>query len=99
VGDDGLIEIKCPKPTTHVGYLRANKVPTGYIPQIQGQLWITDREWCDFLSYCPGLPPLLVRCERDQEYIDALANQMKKFLDKLARARDDLVKRGLMEDV
>ena len=94
IGDDGLIEIKCPNPTTHVGYLRAGKVPTGYVPQIQGQLWVCERDWCDFLSYCPGLPPMLIRCERDEDYIGKLAERMKWFLDKFESARLDLIERG-----
>lgn len=98
IGDDGLIEIKCPKPETHVGYLRANKLPTKYVCQVQGQLWVCERDWCDFLSYCPGLPPVLVRVERDEEFIDKLAAAMVKFNAKLAKARAELVERGYIQE-
>lgn len=98
IGDDGLIEIKCPKPTTHVGYLRAGKLPSKYVPQVQGQLWVCGRDWCDFLSYCPGLPPLLVRVDRDQGFIDSLSAAMLKFNERLTKARADLVKRGYIQE-
>jgi putative phage-type endonuclease len=78
VGDDGLLEIKCPVGNTMVSYLRAgNVLPSKYIPQVQGQLWITDREWCDFMAYHPDMTVLLVRVERDQEFIDKLAEQVE----------------------
>ena len=79
--DDGLIEIKCPKPSTHVGYLRANKLPTKYIPQVQGCLWITNREWWDFMSYHPAMHDLIVRVYRDDEYINALSEQVIKAVE------------------
>ena len=57
IGDDGLWESKSPAPHNQVQSLLKGIVPTQYIPQIQGQLFVTDREWCDFQSYCPGMPP------------------------------------------
>jgi putative phage-type endonuclease len=50
VGDDGLVEIKCPNTTTHIDYLWADEVPSEYYKQIQCQLWVTGRQWCDFIS-------------------------------------------------
>lgn len=85
VGDDGGLEIKCPKPSTHIkylrnqaGYLQKKKPPTEYYQQVMGCLWITEREWWDFLSYHPSLPPMLVRVERDEEYIKLLAAEVEK---------------------
>lgn len=78
VGDKGLIEIKCPLPHNHVKYVRANKLPSEYVPQVQGQLWVLDRAWCDFVSYHPQLPPMLIRVTRDEEFIEALAEQVRK---------------------
>ena len=79
VGDHGLIEIKCPSPSVHVAYLRAGVLPTKYKQQIQGQMWlIDDREWCDFLSYHPSMPALLVRVERDDDYIKLLQAEVEK---------------------
>lgn len=72
VGDDGGLEIKCPAPPNHVKYVRTGKLPTEYKAQVQGCLWITGRKWWDFLSYHPSLPPLLIRIERDEAFIEAL---------------------------
>jgi len=72
IGDDGGIEIKCPKPSTHVKYLRNGKLPSEYKAQVMGCLWITGREWWDFMSYHPQMPNLLIRVHRDEEYINQL---------------------------
>ena len=72
VGDEGGIEIKCPAPSTHVKYLRKGRLPTEYKAQVMGCLWITEREWWDFMSFHPQMPNLLIRVERDEEYIGQL---------------------------
>ena len=72
VGSEGGLEIKCPAPSTHVKYFRAGKLPNEYKAQVMGCLWITGREWWDFLSYHPSLPPMLIRVERDEDYIKEL---------------------------
>lgn len=59
VGDDGQLEIKCPKTETHINTLLTEKVPMEYLPQITWQLACTRREWCDFVSYDPRLPERL----------------------------------------
>jgi len=56
VGDDGLIEIKCPKTTTHFGYLMSEEIPEEYKLQIYWQLECTGRRWCDFVSFDPRMP-------------------------------------------
>ena len=78
VSDAGGLEIKCCAPHTHVEYLRKGKVPTKYIPQIQMALWISGREWWDFMSYHPKIEPLIVRVERDEEYIEKLQQEVTK---------------------
>lgn len=94
VGDDGLIEIKCPNTATHIDYVMADKVPTKYIPQIQCQLAVTGRKWCDFVSFDPRLPDglqiLIVRLERDDEYIEKLEARVVKFLDEVNSAVNGL---------
>jgi len=72
VGDAGGLEIKCPAPSTHVKYLRKGTLPAEYKAQVMGCLWITQREWWDFLSYHPQMPNLLIRVHRDEEYINQL---------------------------
>lgn len=87
VGNKGLIEVKCPNTTTHLGYLFEGKIPTDYYKQIQCQLWVTDREWCDFVSYDPRLPKrnqlLIVRTERDESLIEEMKAETLKFLDEV----------------
>jgi len=72
VGLDGGLEIKCPKPSTHVKYLRKGTLPSEYKAQVMACLWITEREWWDFMSYHPQMPNLVVRVNRDEEYIEQL---------------------------
>jgi len=78
IGADGSLEIKCPSPAVHVSYLRSNKLPTKYIQQCQGVLWICEREWLDFVSYNELLPALIVRVFRDQDFIKALETEVTK---------------------
>jgi predicted phage-related endonuclease len=55
-GFTGILEIKCPKSTTHIGYLQDGKMPSDYLPQITHNLWITGAEWADFCSFDDRLP-------------------------------------------
>lgn len=85
--NDGLIEIKCPNSTTHIEYLTDQKPPAKYIPQMQCQMAVTGRQWCDFVSFDPRLPDdlqlFVVRLERDQEYIEAMEAEVQKFLSEV----------------
>jgi putative phage-type endonuclease len=83
VGEHGLIEIKCPLVSTHVGYLLENVLPSDYYQQTQGQLLVTGRKWCDFVSYYPGLKPLIVRVEPDKKFQKALEAELVKFCTEL----------------
>ena len=56
VGQDGLVEVKCPNTATHLSYWLEQKVPTKYQPQMLAQLACTGRKWCDFVSFDPRLP-------------------------------------------
>ena len=87
VGDEGLIEIKCPNSSTHIEYLTDDKPPAKYIPQMQCQMAVTGRKWCDFVSFDPRLPNdlqlFVVRLERDEEYIKAMEAEVEKFLSEV----------------
>ena len=84
VDDDGLIEIKCPESTTHLEWMDAERVPPEHVAQIQFQLWVTGRKYCDFVSYDPRFPEplrlLIVRAKRDEKYIENLAAEVCNFL-------------------
>lgn len=94
VGDDGLVEIKVPKESTHVSYLLKKPVDQEYYPQVMGQLWITGRKWLDVLSYHPEMPPALVRVERNEKYIATLAAAVTAFSSRLEEAAKSCAERG-----
>jgi hypothetical protein len=79
IGDDGVIEIKTALPHIQLERLIDNTLPSEHRAQVQGALWITGRKWCDFVSYWPKLPMLVVRVERDEDYIAALAKAVAAF--------------------
>lgn len=79
--EEGGLEIKCPLPHTHVSYLRDGCIPSKYIPQVMGCLWITEREWWDFMSYHPLMEDLIVRVYRDDAYIKKLAEQVTRAVE------------------
>jgi putative phage-type endonuclease len=95
VGDDGGIEIKCPAAHTHVGYLIDAKMPTAYIPQVQGAMWVTGRQFWDFVSYHPEIEPLIVRVKRDEGYIAKMATLVEAFVATMLEERQILLSRGL----
>lgn len=81
IGDNAGLEVKCPLPHTHVSYLRDGDIPAKYIPQVQGCLWITEREWWDFMSYHPSMEDLIVRVYRDEAYIKKLADLVTRAVE------------------
>ena len=88
IGEDGLLEIKCPNTATHIETLKKQQVPYQYYWQVMGQLWITGRKWCDFMSYDPRLPSnaskIIIRVERDEDQIRELEAEVKTFLREVA---------------
>jgi hypothetical protein len=85
VGIDGLVEIKCPKVSTHLSYLLAGVVPAAYKNQMMWQMACTGREWCDFVSFRPDLPAnlqlFIVRFYRDPARILELEAAVVAFLN------------------
>lgn len=81
VGADGLIEIKCPNIATHLGYLTKEEVPSRYYKQIQWQLHVTGRKWCDFVSYDPRLPRAM------QLYVERVVPDPDMLADIINEAR------------
>ncbi len=74
----GGLELKCPEPKTQVEYLLAGTLPDAYKAQVHGSLIVTGRAWWDFMSYCPGLKPFLVRVTQDK-YTEALRAALEVF--------------------
>lgn len=83
IGEAGVLESKSPLPKTHIEYLIGDDVPDKYRPQCHGHLIVTGREWCDFQSYLPGFPPLVVRVVPDA-YTAALKSAVDTFCDMYA---------------
>jgi putative phage-type endonuclease len=79
IGEAGLLEIKTKLPHLQLDALLKGEMPSEHKAQVQGQLMVTEREWCDFVSYWPKLPLLLVRVERDEAYIKELAEKIEAF--------------------
>ncbi len=91
VADDGLVEIKCPSSKRHLEYLTSGECPKDYLPQVQFQLWVTGRAWCDFVSYDPRFLRgdfFRVRVPRDDELIAKLAAGAKTCIDLIRRHID-----------
>lgn len=88
VGNDGLIECKCPLTKTHIETLLSGKVPSDYIPQMQFQMAVTGRAWCDFVSFDPRMPEemrlFIARVERDDKYIAEIEQLIGDFLAEVA---------------
>jgi len=68
----GMVEIKCPEPQTHVKYIFGESLPDTYKVQVHMQMSVTGASYSDFYSYCPGLPSMLIRVERDAYTEDLL---------------------------
>lgn len=93
VGDDGGGEIKCPSAKIHVGYLLGD-VAEEHRSQVQGNLWVTGREWWDVISYSPVMPCACVRAYPDPDYQHALTEALGRFCRELEAARERLIALG-----
>lgn len=84
----GIVELKCPKSSTHLSYLKAGCVPDNHKPQILHNLWVTGAQWCDFVSYDDrfpeGLRLLVYRVPRVEVDVLAYAKTAEKFLAEVA---------------
>lgn len=95
VDDDGLLEIKSKLPHLHLDVLEQGRLPPEHVAQVQGQLWVSGRSWCDFVSYWPKLPLFVKRVERDDVYIANLAQAVADFNGEL----DAIVAKYSMEEM
>lgn len=87
VGNDGVVEIKCPNSNNHFKNLLEGEQVDKYMYQMQGYMWLTDRQWCDFVSFDPRYPKkyelYIQRIDRDQELIDQLEERCVEFWNEL----------------
>lgn len=92
---DGLmdlegLEIKCPLIHTHVGYLLSGELPADYFQQVQGSMLVTGFMRWSFMSYYPGLPPLIVSVERDNAFCSKLRVELDSFCEELDKVEKRL---------
>lgn len=91
IGDDGLIEIKCPNTATHIDYLLGGVAPAEYHYQMLWQMECTGRKWCEFVSFDPRMPEdmqlFVVRFARDEDRIHEMRVGVTKFLSEV----DDVI--------
>jgi len=89
IGDDGVLEIKCLKASNHIKaiiyHAKNRKPPTDYISQVQMQLFVTGRKWCDLVFYHPDLPELIIRIEPDLTFHMVLIKQLKAVIEERDR--------------
>ncbi len=79
IGENGMLEIKTKLPALQIECILADKLPSEHVAQVQGALWVAEREWLDFVSYWPKLPLFVKRIHRDEDYIKNLAAEVAKF--------------------
>jgi putative phage-type endonuclease len=98
IGDDGLLECKCPNTGTHIDYLLAGVVPAEYMPQMMAEMACTGRRWVDFVSFDPRMPKkhqlFVRRFHRDDERITAMEAEVQQFLAEV----DELLARLSADD-
>lgn len=93
VGDDGMLEIKTKLAHLQMEVLLYGQVPSEHLAQLQGQLWVAERQWVDFVSYYgKTAPPFIKRVVRDEAYIATLAAAVREFQRELATME------GVLED-
>lgn len=91
VGEDGVLEQKCPSLEFHVGYmLDPLSLVAKYRLQVQGQLWVCQRKWADIQSYCPGFPSVIVRVSAEDKAQTSIGTHVAKFVETMLKCRERL---------
>lgn len=87
-GDDGLVEIKCLSAHNHVRAMLGEDYE--HFGQVQFQMYVTGRAWCDILHYNPVLPPIVTRVPRDESYLDPMVKLLDAFVGVLEKDKERL---------
>jgi len=94
IGESGLLEIKSPFEATHLSALKGGSIDGGYIKQMMWQMSVLERDWCDFVSFCPSFPPEMqlhvTRVYRDDIVIANLEIEASVFLKEVADTVEQL---------
>jgi predicted phage-related endonuclease len=81
--EDGLLEIKCPLMRTHMEYIMANKLPTDYRYQVQGQLFVSGLKFCDFMSFAEGMKPFIIRVYPEVELFKLFTKRLSIAINQI----------------
>lgn len=99
LGKNGGGEFKCVIPTVQLETILGGEYPSEHKAQVQGCLWITGREWWDFVSFSPDMPEHLrlyiYRVHRDESYIANLEREVIKFLEEVDALYGRLMRMGM----
>ena len=91
VGEDGMLQIKCPTTRTHLGWMLGGVIPVEHCPQMLGEMACTGRAWCDFVSFDPRLPSHLQLFVRRFERSDSLIAQLETEVVHFNREIDEVL--------
>ncbi len=83
INEDSGLEIKSAAGHVQIERLQSGNLPSEHVAQVQGSMWVTERDRWWFLSYCPKLPPLIIEVRRDDAYIANLAKSVDAFNEEL----------------
>jgi putative phage-type endonuclease len=101
VGSDGLVEIKCPGTAKHIATLLGEPIDNRYLLQMHWQMACTGRQWCDFVSFDPRMPPEMQmevrRVQRDEQTVKDLEVAVVLFLEDVAATVEQLTAKFLRE--
>jgi hypothetical protein len=97
IGDKGGLEIKSAAPHVQVARLLADELPSEHVAQVQGNLWVAEREYWDFCSFCPKMPLFVKRVYRDEAYIQKLALAIELFNVELRQTVEYIRRYGRQE--
>lgn len=94
IGTNGGLEIKTKLPHLMIECLLCSDIPPEHKAQVQGSMWVAEREWWDFMAYWPKMPPFIVRCYRDEAYILTLKSAVNAFNEELAETVEKIRRIG-----
>lgn len=94
VGANGTLEVKTKLPHLLIESILGEDTPEDHVAQVQGQIWVSEREWCDFVAYWPGMPIFVKRAYRDAAYIANLEAEVERFNDELDRVVEKIRRYG-----
>lgn len=94
IGADGGLEIKTKRSDLLIDTILRDRVPPEHVAQVQGFLWVAEREWCDIVCYWPRLPLFVKRVSREGAYIQTLADAVALFNEELAETVEKIRRYG-----